>query len=228
MKVDNPLAFQAEFIQLGLPKLFKTFWADYLCVTSLNDWNELKRDSVEALYHMTMALWFISSNPTHREYMFNELAAFIMTAISGHAFTFFKSKRSQDCLKAMLGIIYQFSKHIDRAKDVVRENDGVKVLQRISANKSGFSKTVKSRAIMIFAFVLSEEEQKGDTADVNVMGFLIGLLKECLSYDDHRSKTYNYEALEILHGNNSLLITTCFIKSFSYCYNPIVQHCTCD
>lgn len=162
----------------------------------------VKKESIEALYHITMALWFISTNPTHQEEMFHELGEFVLSMVNSEAFRYFysKDKRVQDCLKALLGIVFQFAKNIDEAKNTIRRNDGVATLQRLASNKSGFNKNIRGRALMTLAFVLNEEEQKDLNAADRIIEFLIGLLRDCLSTADHRSTMYNYTAIEILDG----------------------------
>ncbi|XP_067933381.1 uncharacterized protein [Watersipora subatra] len=208
MMLENPLATQAEFVRLGLPKLFKQLWSEHLCITDVSRWGKVNKDSVEALYHITMALWFISSNPTHQNQMFDELGDFIITTVCGPAFEYNipKIKRMQDCLKSLLGMIYQFAKKLDHARSVIREKNAIETLQRIAA-KSRFNKNVKGRAYMILAFILNEDEQKGVNVSEGVIAFLIYLLKDCLDTDTHRSTTHNYEALEILEGLNRLAIS---------------------
>lgn len=155
-----------------------------------------------------MALWFIASNPAHRQAMFEELCQFIMVIIRGGAFkrNYSKNKRVQDCLKALLGIIYQFVTNINCAKEDVRADGGVDYLRRISSMKSGFTKNVKGRAMMVLAYVFNDEEQKGNQAVDHIINFLLKVLKDCLTTDDHRATAINYDALEILGGKCNCVI----------------------
>jgi len=194
---------QQDFINEGLPQLFKSFFTDSLNITTFQEWESANSDSVEALYHMLMALWFISTNPIHRQEMYAELFKYILAIVSSDAFrkSTSKVKRVQDTLKALLGIIFQFVKYIPEARDVMRECNGIEVIQAIASGKRAFNKNIKGRALMILAYVLTEDEQKQSAASNTIIEFLIDLLRSCLSTKEHKSPTYNYNALEILDGN---------------------------
>ena len=167
--------------------------------TQPNDWSSLPKDTIEALYHLSMALWFISANPKHMLTLFDELCEFLISIISGGLFKKTnENKRVADILKAFLGMLYQFAKSIDKTKEVLRSGGGLGHIQRIRSNRSGSNRNIKGQSLMILAYILNETEQKQMKISESI--FQLHLLQECLNQEDHRSLTFNYNALEIVVG----------------------------
>lgn len=192
-----------KFMELGLVKLFKILWSEHLnTLTDPNDWNRVSPDTLEAVYHISMALWFISANPAHIHTLFDELCDFLVTIITSGLFKKNNTgiKRACDILKTSLGMLYQFAKNINKTKEVLRKDGRLGHLQRITGNKSGFNKNVKGRCHMILAYILNETEQKEMRISESIISFMLNLLKDCLTKADHRSPTHNYDALEIVVG----------------------------
>lgn len=162
----------------------------------------MSSDTLEAFYHISMAIWFICMTPQFQKQMFEELFEFVMSVVSSDAYkiNYSKNRRMQDCLKALLGIMYQFTKNVDETKRIIREKGGVGFLQRITGHKHGYNKNVKGRAHMILAYTLTEDEQKEMKVSLTIISFLISLLKECIKTENHKSSIYNYDALEVLKG----------------------------
>lgn len=195
-------------MELGLVALFKNLWTDYFNnIKCSKDWTKIPTDSTEAMYHISMALWFISANPTHIQSLFDELCDFLINIVTGDIFknNNHGNKRCADILKALLGILYQFAKNIEKTRNLIRQDTRLGYLQRILAQKAGFNRNVKGRVLMILALVMNEAEQKNMTLTNSIVDYLLTLLKDCLDQKDHRSPTHNYEAIEILMGKNNII-----------------------
>ena len=197
-----------KFMELGLVTLFKAFWTEHVQIyTQPNDWSSIPKDTIEALYHLSMALWFISANPKHMLSLFEELCEFLISIISSGLFKKTnENKRVADILKAFLGMLYQFAKSIDKTKEVLRSGGGLGHIQRIGSNRSGFNRNIKGRSLMILAYILNETEQRQMKISESMISFLLHLLQECLNQEDHRSLTFNHNALEIVVGEFFVLM----------------------
>ncbi|ELU04075.1 hypothetical protein CAPTEDRAFT_225602 [Capitella teleta] len=106
-------------------------------------------------------------------------------------------------VKAYLGILHNIIRLCSDSRKVFRASDAVEVLQGYVAARQGL---VKTKAYLILSYLITEDENGVINATDDNIAFIISILKEALSSENHFSKTHAFWASEIACGMNHLAV----------------------
>lgn len=184
----------------GIVDLVINLWKRCINVNQINEWKSIHADMQECMYQLLMALWFIcSGTKQNQERMYPEFLEFIVKVVTGKTFSgrMKKDRRVQDCYKSMLGIVYQFVVKMHSSHQLLYNYNAATCLQKTLNGQN--TRNIKSRAALILAYILTDEQQKQTDSDTAVE-FLLSLLQSCVDTQDKRVQDFNYSSLEILEG----------------------------
>ena len=172
---------QAMIIKEKLPELIMSYSQpkNHLGVRSLHEWKG-NAPKHELFYHMLMALWFISSSDNHRKDLCERMCEWYMTVLIEGSFDTAvnqkKGKRQSDCVKAILGTLYQFSSALPMGRAIIRRMGGI---ERLSAfHSSNYKRNVKARALLVLVYLLSEKDQQ----QLQTTSGTLAILPLCMCY----------------------------------------------
>ena len=106
-------------------------------------------------------------------------------------------------VKAYLGILHNLLRHCHDSRKIFRAANAVDVLQLYISARQGL---VKTKAYIILSCIIDEHENELINSDEQNIAFIVEILKEALSSENHFSKTFAFWASEIVSGLNHLAI----------------------
>ncbi|XP_019630155.1 PREDICTED: uncharacterized protein LOC109474307 [Branchiostoma belcheri] len=112
-----------------------------------------------------------------------------------------KSHDKRYLMKGNLGILLNSVRLCTDNKAVCREANAVELLTKYLSSKYYI---IKTKAILTLAYIVNDDENDKLNASVENIRFILKLLRAALEQPDHRAKTYNFSASELVSGLNEL------------------------
>lgn len=113
-----------------------------------------------------------------------------------------QSERHLYLVKAFLGISHNIVRLCSESRDIYRNANAVQILKWYLQSKNSL---VKTNAYIVLAYIIATEE---DNTVLNTDGghfaFIVDVLNDALTCENHLSKKYGFWAHEIVAGLNQL------------------------
>eukprot|EP00058_Branchiostoma_floridae_P006696 XP_002592184.1 hypothetical protein BRAFLDRAFT_88079 [Branchiostoma floridae] len=112
-----------------------------------------------------------------------------------------KSHDNRYLMKGDLGILHNAIRLCRDNKAAYREANAVELLTKYLRSKYYI---IKTKAILTLAYIVNDDENDKLNASAESIKFILKLLTAALEQPDHRAKTYNFSAAELVSGLNEL------------------------
>ena len=191
-----------EMASRGLPELFRKIWARYFDSDFLSA--SMKCES-QNMMRIMLSMWNMTDKcatlckEAFKIALHHDLLKYLSSDY------LHPSKMNEPRFKMMvngqLGILHNTVQRIPEARETLRDDQAVKVLQRYRA---ATDEMIACKALIIQAYLISEEENETINSEDKTFKFMLKILASTMKTPEHYSKIYGFSAIEVISAFNRL------------------------
>ena len=191
-----------EMASRGLPELFRKIWARYFETDFLSA--SMKCES-QNMMRIMLSMWNMTDKcatlckQTVKIAVHRDLLKYLSSDY------LHPSKMNEPRFKMMvngqLGILHNTVQRIPEARETLRDDQAVKVLQRY---REATDEMIACKALIIQAYLITEEENETINSEDKTFKFKLKILASTMKTPEHYSKIYGFSAIEVISAFNRL------------------------
>ena len=192
----------SEMASHGLPELFRKIWARYFYSDFLSA--SIKSES-QKMVRIMLSVWNMTDKcatlckQTVKIAVHRDLLKYLSSDY------LHPSKMNEPRFKMMvngqLGILHNTVQRIPEARETLRDDQAVKVLQRY---REATDEMIACKALIIQAYLITEEENETINSEDKTFKFKLKILASTLKTPKHFSTLYDFSAIEVISAFNRL------------------------